>query len=66
MRSRRIKNKKINTRINHRKKDKSRKAKIIKVKQTNKIKEPKESNIKPFVKLNCSPKGKNEVKEYTC
>lgn len=24
------------------------------------------SNIKPFVKLNCSPKGKNEVKEYTC
>jgi hypothetical protein len=23
-------------------------------------------NIKPFVKLNCSPKDKNEVKEYTC
>jgi len=24
------------------------------------------SNIKPFVSLNCSPKKKNEVKEYTC
>ena len=24
------------------------------------------SNIKPFVSLNCSPKSKNEVKEYTC
>ena len=26
----------------------------------------KNVGIKPFVKLNCSPKGKNEVKEYTC
>jgi hypothetical protein len=29
-------------------------------------KEQTQTNIKPFVKLNCSPKDKNEVKEYTC
>ena len=68
MRSRRIKNKKTNTRRRkHRIKHKSNKSnKIIESKQTNKIKESKEPNIKPFVKLNCSPKGKNEVNEYTC
>jgi hypothetical protein len=67
MRSRRIKNRnKLNTRNKHRKRHKSykhNKAKIIEVKQTIKT---KGTNIKPFVKLNCSPKGKNEVKEYTC
>lgn len=26
----------------------------------------KDTNIKPFVKLNCSPKGKGEVNDYTC
>ena len=66
MRTRRIKNKNnINTRRNRRRKrHKSHKHhNIIETKQTNKT---KDVNIKPFVKLNCSPKGKNEVKEYTC
>ena len=69
MRTRRIKNKNnINTRKNRRRKrHKSHKyykyQHIIETKQTNKT---KDVSIKPFVKLNCSPKGKNEVKEYTC
>jgi hypothetical protein len=69
MRTRRIKNKNnINTRRNRRRKrHKSHKhykpQHIIETKQTNKT---KDVGIKPFVKLNCSPKGKNEVNEYTC
>ena len=37
----------------------------LKMKQTNKIKDLEGQN-KQFQKLNCSPKDKNEVKEYTC
>jgi len=63
MRTRRIKNKNnINTRRRKRHK-RYKHHHIIETKQTNKT---KNVNIKPFVKLNCSPKGKNEVKEYTC
>ena len=46
-------------------------------KQTNKFKDlegainknknkDEDMSKKPFQKLNCSPKGKNEIKEYTC
>lgn len=66
MRTRRIKSKNnINTRRRKRhKRHKHHKLQhIIETKQTNKT---KDANIKTFVKLNCSPKGKNEMKEYTC
>lgn len=70
MRSRRIKSKNnINTRRNRRhrrhKSRKHNKNQIIEVKDI-KTKMTKDANIKTFVKLNCSPKGKNEMKEYTC
>jgi len=63
MRTKRIQNKNSKyTRRKHRSKNNKH--------NKNKIKNKKDlksvSNIKPFVKLNCSPKGKNEVKEYTC
>lgn len=58
-----------NKRINKGKK-RTRKYKktLLKTKQTNKIKSATnlETQNKPFEKLNCSPKDKNEVKEYTC
>jgi len=40
----------------------------LKKRQTNKTSHHLENNtdVKPFVKLNCSPKDKNAVKEYTC
>jgi hypothetical protein len=61
-------------------KDKQHKYSRRKHKKNNKHKQPQpqqlqkqgqqqeqtQTNIKPFVKLNCSPKNKNEVKEYTC
>ena len=62
---------KINTKINRRKGRKTRKIQNKsqklrqKIKQTNKL-EHLETKPKPFQKLNCSPKDKNEVKEYTC
>lgn len=41
---------------------------VLKPKQTNKSKSVTnlETQNKPFEKLNCSPKDKNEVKDYTC
>ena len=62
-------NKKIKQKHTKRKHHKSHK---YNKKAKNKLNQPvfqeKEmpSNIKPFVSLNCSPKKKNEVKEYTC
>jgi len=63
MRTKRIQNKNSKyTRRKHR----SKNNKHNKNKNKNKKDLKSVSNIKPFVKLNCSPKGKNEVKEYTC
>jgi hypothetical protein len=62
---------KRNTKINRRKGRKTRKIQNKsqklrqKIKPTNKL-EHLETKTKPFQKLNCSPKDKNEVKEYTC
>ena len=61
MRTKRIQNKNSKyTRRKHRSKNNKHN------KNKNKKDRKSVSNIKPFVKLNCSPKGKNEVKEYTC
>jgi hypothetical protein len=58
---------KTNTKLNRRKSKKTRKIQKLrqKIKPTNKL-EHLETKPKPFQKLNCSPKDKNEVKEYTC
>ena len=40
--------------------------KYNKKKKNDKHRKQTEETIKPFVKLNCSPKSKNEVNEYTC
>lgn len=73
--TKRIQNRHKYIRNNQRVKNKSKSKKThSKTRQTNKkhlannneiLSFPKEE-IKPFKKLNCSPKGKNEVKEYTC
>ena len=67
MRTKRLRNRnKMNTRANKNRRHKSQKYNKGKYKKIFEIKETKGTTIKPFVKLNCSPKGKNEVKEYTC
>lgn len=45
---------------------KQTKSKYNKKKKNDKHRKQTEETIKPFVKLNCSPKSKNEVNEYTC
>jgi hypothetical protein len=45
---------------------KQTKSKYNKRKKNDKHRKQIEETIKPFVKLNCSPKSKNEVNEYTC
>uniref|UniRef100_A0A6C0I8M2 Ubiquitin-like protease family profile domain-containing protein n=1 Tax=viral metagenome TaxID=1070528 RepID=A0A6C0I8M2_9ZZZZ len=72
--TKRIQNKHKLIRNKQRVKNKSKKT-HSKTRQTNKkhlannneiLSFPKEEENKSFKKLNCSPKGKNEVKEYTC
>jgi len=59
----------INKRISKgKKRTRKHKKLVLKPKQTNKNKSVTnlETQNKPFEKLNCSPKDKNEVKDYTC
>jgi len=59
----------INKRISKgKKRTRKHKKLVLKTKQTNKNKSATnlETQNKPFEKLNCSPKDKNEVKDYTC
>lgn len=65
--------KRVNKTSNNTTKNKNNNKSKSKTKRTNKVinslEEVKGEEVKedkPFVKLNCSPKDKNEVKEYTC